>query len=485
MIMTKWTLQQQLAIELDNRNIIVSAGAGSGKTAVLTERVINKIRNGVKINQLLILTFTRAAALEMKERIRKALVKEGYSEQLLLIDSSYITTFDSFALAIVKRYHYLLDISKNIEITPSCIIDIQKRKIIDEIFDNIYKNKNQEDLKIIYDFCFKDDNGLKNSIYEISSKMDQLVNKKEYLEHYFDNYLTIINSQINYFDKVVKDKLNNILVLLYELSGFCEGDVLSSVLDVKESLSYYTSIFELKEKLKFELPRKNKECSDGYSELKATIKKYCDELIKELFYNSKEEMLEEVNKTIPLQRFIIKIINELEEKINKYKKENSLFTFYDIAKKAIEVVELNNDVQLELMDEYNEIMIDEYQDTSDIQEKFISLISKNNVYMVGDMKQSIYGFRNANPDLFKSKYNSYKEATIDSINTKIDLLHNFRSRKNVVDCINGIFGKVMDYTFGGVDYLKGHIMNQGNHKFSLPWVFFYPKVFPSALHLSS
>ena len=132
--MPNWTNEQKLAINLDHRNILVSAGAGSGKTAVLTERVLNKVRNGVKINELLILTFTRAAALEMKERIRKALIKEGFTDEVMLLDSCYITTFDSFALAIVKRYHYLLGLDKNIEITPSCIIDIKKRKIIEEIF---------------------------------------------------------------------------------------------------------------------------------------------------------------------------------------------------------------------------------------------------------------------------------------------------------------------------------------------------------------
>ena len=133
--MPNWTKEQKLAINLDNCNILVSAGAGSGKTAVLTERVINKVRNGVKINQLLILTFTKAAALEMKERIRAALVKEGFNDELMLLDSCYITTFDSFALAVVKRYHYLLGLERNIEITPSCIIDIKKRKIIDDIFE--------------------------------------------------------------------------------------------------------------------------------------------------------------------------------------------------------------------------------------------------------------------------------------------------------------------------------------------------------------
>ena len=114
--MPSWTKEQESAINISGSNIIVSAGAGSGKTAVLTERVIQKIKNGIHINELLILTFTKAAAQEMKERIRAALKKEGYVEELKLIDLAYITTFDSYSLSIVKKYHYLLNISNNINI---------------------------------------------------------------------------------------------------------------------------------------------------------------------------------------------------------------------------------------------------------------------------------------------------------------------------------------------------------------------------------
>ena len=141
--MPSWTKEQQDAINKDGTNIIVSAGAGSGKTAVLTQRVITKLSKGINIDELLILTFTNLAAREMKDRIKKALLSIDDKKNLEKIDSSYITTFDSYALSIVKKYHYLLNINKSISIVDSNIIRIKEREIIDEIFENLYKNKNE------------------------------------------------------------------------------------------------------------------------------------------------------------------------------------------------------------------------------------------------------------------------------------------------------------------------------------------------------
>ena len=156
--MPKWTSEQEEAINKDKTNIIVSAGAGSGKTAVLTARVIRKLEQGININELLILTFTNAAAAEMKERIRSSIKKnEKLFAQLSLIDGAYITTFDSFSLSIVKKYHYLIGIDKNINIIDSSALYYKKNIIIDNIFEKMYKSKNEKFLKLIGDFCVKDD----------------------------------------------------------------------------------------------------------------------------------------------------------------------------------------------------------------------------------------------------------------------------------------------------------------------------------------
>ena len=161
--MPNWTKEQQLAIDKEGKNIIVSAGAGSGKTAVLTERVIRKLKDGVDIDKLLVLTFTNEASNEMKNRIRKAIEKEvSLKKQLDYIDSSYITTFDSYAFSVVKKYHYVLGLSKDLKIIDSSVINIKKEEFIEEIFNELYEEKDQDFLKLINDFTVKDDKDLRN-----------------------------------------------------------------------------------------------------------------------------------------------------------------------------------------------------------------------------------------------------------------------------------------------------------------------------------
>ena len=191
-----WTNEQLDAINRDNSNIIVSAGAGSGKTAVLTERVIRKLKGGVDVDRLLVLTFTNEAANEMKSRIRDAIIKNGMDEQLGLLDSSYITTFDSYALSIVKKYHYLLNVSNNVSIVDSNIILIYKYKVIDMIFEDMYGNELFN--KMVDDFCLKDDKNLKQYILMLSDKLDLLIDKEKYMNEYLDNYYSD-----KYIDEVI------------------------------------------------------------------------------------------------------------------------------------------------------------------------------------------------------------------------------------------------------------------------------------------
>ena len=175
--MPTWTKEQKEAIEKSNSNIIVSAGAGSGKTAVLSERVLNKLENGIHVNELLILTFTRAAADEMKNRIRKKISKiPEYKKELNLLNSSYITTFDSFALSIVKRYHYVLNITKNVSITDESIVKIQKKKLLDETFEELYSSNNENFNRLINTYCVKSDKSLRENILKISDKNEFIDN---------------------------------------------------------------------------------------------------------------------------------------------------------------------------------------------------------------------------------------------------------------------------------------------------------------------
>ena len=207
--MSNWTKEQQEAINKEGSNIIVSAGAGSGKTAVLTERVIRKLKSGTNINEILILTFTNAASYEMKERIRDAIAEDSsLKKQLDLIDGSYITTFDSFSLSIVKKYHYLLNIPRDVSIIDNSIIYNEKVKLLNAIMEEHYHQKDADFLKLISDFCIKDDKDIFDYIIKINDKMDLLMDKEEFLNSYIDKYYDIdfINKNIDEYIEEVKKK---------------------------------------------------------------------------------------------------------------------------------------------------------------------------------------------------------------------------------------------------------------------------------------
>ena len=459
-----WTKEQEQAINAEGTNIIVSAGAGSGKTAVLTARVQRKLLSGIHINELLILTFTNAAAAEMKDRIRRTINRtKGLEREGDLIDGAFITTFDSFALSIVKKYHTYLNITNKIKITDQVIIDIKKREIMDEIFDEYYLCPKKAFLKLINDFCLKDDKNLKESILSIYKRIELKFDKDKYLDEYFNNEYTDfrINEYLNEYTSILMSKKNTIRDLLKKLNEYFDGEFVSKVEDSLSGLLRAKNYDDFKNiDVKTVVVPKNS--PDEGKRLKTTIFDIVKQIRGYCIYDSEEEIKEELLSTKDNVEVIIEIIKELNRRLDTYKLENEVFSFNDIASLAIKVVMENYDIREELTNSFNEILVDEYQDTNDTQEKFISLISNNNVYMVGDIKQSIYRFRNANPYIFKRKYDLYSNS---SRGIKIDLLKNFRSRENVLRNINLLFDLFMDDKIGGADYKVSHRMIFGNNAY--------------------
>lgn len=455
----RWTEEQYQAIMQEGSNIIVSAGAGSGKTAVLSERVLRKVNDGVDIRNILILTFTNEAAGEMKNRIRKKLQKALLVEQLEYIDSAYITTFDAYALSIVKKYHYLLNIGNSISIIDSSIIELEKERILEEIFLDLYDKKDSDFLKLVGDFTNRDDTSIKEAILSINRTLDLKYDKKEYLNTYLENF---------YSDEYINQLFEEYFLYLKDLADFIQNDVyaLESMMDEKAYIKVYDAYsvffspknYEDLYKIK-DIPKVQFRGLDGDAEsIKETLKKNISEIM-ELTKYSEEELKKQLVSTKSYVKIIIDIILRLDKQLSNYKKKNESFEFVDIAKMAIQIVKENKSICEELKYSYNEILIDEYQDTNDLQEMFISTIENNNVYMVGDIKQSIYRFRNANPNIFKTKYDLYAK----HINgEKIDLLKNFRSRREVLDNINEIFNFIMTEEIGGVNYHENHAMIYGN-----------------------
>lgn len=462
--MPRWTEEQQLAIDKENTNIIVSAGAGSGKTAVLTARVIRKLKSGVGINHLLILTFTKKAAKEMKERIRKAIIAdESIIKELDYLDSSYITTFDSFALSIVKKYSYLLNVRKDVKIADSSIIYFKKKAILDEIFENLYKEKDEKFLKLISDFTIKDDRDIKKHIFDISNKLDLKYNKEEYLDGYIESYYKENNFENLYKEylEILKGKIKEINDKLEELSHHADTDFFLKYNDAFIPLLGSETYDEIEKNsvISFTHLRLPSNSSDEAKSLKEEVKSCLDNLVKIMPWSSYDELKESFFSTKEYIYPIVKIIKMLDSKINEFKHQKDIYDFTDISKMAIRVLKENDNVKEELKYFFKEIMIDEYQDTSDLQEEFVKMIDNDDVYMVGDIKQSIYRFRNANPYLFKYKYDTYAQ---NNGGFKIDLTKNFRSRLEVIDNVNLIFSAIMNDSLGGADYKVSHKMIFGN-----------------------
>ena len=460
--MPSWTPEQQLAIDSEGKNIIVSAGAGSGKTAVLTERVIRKLKSGVHINELLVLTFTNAAAAEMKERIRKAIRKTpGLEEEANRIDGAYITTFDSFALSIVKKYHTVINCTSNIQITDDVVINIKKQELLDEILDEKYLLQDKRFTSLIHDFCYKDDKELKKGLLDIYQKIELKYDKEHFLETYLDCYTKSWDGVVHEYLESIHKKMNEMREILQEMSSYFDGKYMTKVEDYLYSFLTKKTYEEQKQALDQleRFPTLPKNSDEAGKALKKQLVEVLDEVKEEMTYSSIEEMKKELESTVSNQEEMISIIKELDKRLSIYKEQEEIYNFTDISRLAISIVMNHPEIREELTHSFHEIMVDEYQDTSDTQETFIGLIANNNVYMVGDIKQSIYRFRNANPYLFKEKYDTYRD-TDQGI--KIDLVKNFRSRREVLEDINLLFNQFMDDEIGGADYQASHQMVFGN-----------------------
>ena len=461
--MTKWTEEQMLAIVKGNTNIIVSAGAGSGKTAVLTQRVITNLKKGMHINELLILTFTNNAAMEMKTRIKKAILEDDeIKNEAKLTDSADITTFDAYVLSLVKKYHYLLNLDSDITLIDSSIIKKKKKDFIEEIFDELFTQKNEKFIKFVTDFGTKNARQTKKTILNLDYSFDLITKKEDYLNNYIESYYNKNNldNLFHQFENTLLKRVESIKNLLLNLSFEVDSDYYDKIYKTLEPLLKSSNYQEIRSNLDFKLsPLRN--ASDKAKYYKEQISKIIKDL-KSLTEFHEQVLKDDLIKTKEYAEVIIEILLKLTQKVNAYKFEYQVFEFNDISKFALEILDKNEDIRNELKNYYKEIMIDEYQDTSDVQEQFIKYIENNNVYMVGDIKQSIYRFRNANPDIFKIKYDAYKEG---NNGFKIDLNKNFRSRGEVLDSINQIFNHIMDDNIGNANYIKEHQLIFGNNTF--------------------
>ena len=505
----KYSDEQLLAINERGKNIIVSASAGSGKTAVLSERIVNilsgekDIDKGVGLDNLLVLTFTNDAAAEMKERVRKKIANNKMLSHLVdFVDTAKIMTFDAYSLYLVKKYYYVLGVDPNLKIADGYYLNVLTNKYIDEILEDLY-NEEHSNHNLINDYFTmvpnKDDRELKNGIVTMLKEVMKLPNTYEFLENYSKNFYTeenveaIITKYVDIQNKRVKklfkgwrEHKENIITIAGQIDDLIDEkdpnkyddwnvqhivDYLEEFKEIKDAPTYE----EIKDYLKScNFPTHDRKGCKEVQNLKSDItaernlvkgfdNKEIEKLLKPMVWDSREEIKKFIFEQKKASDLFIYILKELINKLDKYKKENNYYDFIDIAKLAINLVEKNEEIRDEISLGLHEILIDEYQDTSDLQEYFINLIARNNVFMVGDIKQSIYRFRNANPQFFMNKYLDYKE---EKGGMKIDFKQNFRSRDEVLNNINLVFDKLMTLNHGDAEYALDHRMVFGQKDYN-------------------
>lgn len=490
-----WTTEQQQVIDLRNRNILVSAAAGSGKTAVLVERIVKIItdkNHPVDIDHLLIVTFTNAAAAEMRERIGNAIEKaldeqpgdEHLLRQLTLIHNAQITTIDSFCLYVVRNHFHEIDLEPNFRIGDEGELKLLREDVLGRVLEQNYEEPSEAFSDFVEGYASgRTDAALNEMIlqlYEFSRSypwpekwLDSFVGiyrieNREELDR--AEWLAPLTQNIRFVLKDCEQLLKQALAVTQQDDGpYMYEKAVRSDLEKYESLSKLTSFSELSGALS-DIKYDRLASSRGFEgdpdklELVKSLREQAKDVVKKLcrqyFFCSPEMMIGQLERTEPMLEEVVRLTKQFADEFAAAKRRKNLVDFHDVEHFALQILvdeetEKAKKTAEEFRDTFEEIMIDEYQDSNEVQETLLRSISReergeNNIFMVGDVKQSIYRFRLARPELFMKKYDSY--SLEESTTQRIDLHKNFRSRAEVLACTNDIFYKIMARSLGNVEY---------------------------------
>ena len=464
---TKRTIKQQQAISFDKGNCLVAAGAGSGKTSVLTERIFQLVVSGkAKLSELLVLTFTNKAAHEMKMRVRDYFLKdEDYAYLVPEVEVAKIMTFDAFALDLVKRYSHQLGLEKGIDLIDECFFTIEAERILEDILAGYYhralEGQDPVFFALIKATCERNDDDLRAYIQSIRGLADKKTDRAAFYRDYADQAFSEqeVKNRFAEFEGYIRSLLKryyDTASLAEDSEGYFAKDLtlLSAMLDAPsfdEMMEVVWSISQWR--------TKNSQ-DEELKALRKNLTKECFEPVRKLAHKTQAEWIADYRANEPYARLLVDIARQVDERLDEYKKTHGVYSFADIASLARRIVE--GEYGPEVRQGFRYVMIDEYQDTNDLQESFIGALEVPNVFLVGDIKQSIYGFRNANPALFAKKFAAYQKG---QGGTLITLEHNFRSRKQVLDSINKTFRSIMTEETGGIDYGNGQALEFGNHSY--------------------
>lgn len=479
---------------------------GSGKTAVLVERIINKVLNEkINIDEILVVTFTNAAASEMRERVLDAIYKkldeepenENLQKQITLLNKASICTIDSFCLEVVRNYFYELEnISPNFRIADTSEIELLKQEVIDDIFEEKYEKEDEDFTKLINIYTsYRDDTPLKDLVLKIYSYIQsnpfpekwlndkiEIFNLEDKLEEDFSN--TIWGKELlKEVKEIVIDSitaLNRIekhLSVEPELEKFWQtirSDI-EQLETLKEHTNSWDDAYTISKYLEFVTwPRKssNLEVKEKAKDVRDEVKEKIKNISKKILICSSKEANQDIYDMYLVLKKLENLILEFQKEFTKRKRDKNIVDFHDIEHFALKILlKTNEDGNIEkseiakkYQNKFKEVAIDEYQDSNLVQEYILTAVSNNkNIFMVGDVKQSIYKFRQAMPELFLSKYDTYKkkEDKGENDDLKIQLFKNFRSKKNVLDFTNIIFQDIMSNQLGDILYDKEEYLNLG------------------------
>jgi ATP-dependent helicase/nuclease subunit A len=504
-----WTEEQKKAIFTKDCNLLVAAGAGAGKTAVLVERIIQRItdvNNNYDIDSMLIVTFTNAAASEMRERIGNALSREidkkpdskKLHRQLTLLSKANIMTIHSFCLLVIRNHFHILDIDPDFRICEETEGLLLRVEALEEVFEERYESADKGFLNLVDAYGGKDDTPLQDIVLGLHRFAESAPWPKKWLlssaekfnvkedfdfasTTWADVLLSDIKIELEGFKSMLLNaiaEINQFQELDYYIPTYkCAKDDITNIIETDdfEALSSKISAFSFEK-----LPTKKLKdpyvvlIRDKVKKVKDTVKKGMDKLQVEIQFDM-GEIREQLKKMYPLMKSLSQLVIDFDNRFAQKKREKGIVDFNDIEHFCLDILTIKDEqdniipseVALNYRKKFEEVLVDEYQDSNMIQEIMMNMISRSgekqnitkidnkidvpNRFMVGDIKQSIYRFRQAMPEIFLGKYNTYSQEE-GAFQRKLKLFKNFRSRKEVIDAVNYIFKQIMSENIGEINY---------------------------------
>ena len=495
----KWTEEQQKVIDLRNCNILVSAAAGSGKTAVLVERIIQRITDEsdpVDVDRLLIVTFTEAAAAEMKERIGAAIEKKlterpgdvRLEQQATLIHSASITTIHSFCLSVIRDHFHVIGIDPGFRVAEEGELKLLKQDVLEEMLEEYYEKDDPSFLEFVERFgTGRNDRKIEGLILELYEYSRIYPQPDRWLDgcvsaYRFENVGAAGEPERDPSARALQragrraadmeEMLRAALKICEEPDGpYMYGDMIEADLKEIRKIGQAGSLEEMYDRIstvswKRLSAKKDETVSPEKKERVKKIRDQVKKLVKDLqeayFYVPPEVWRKDMEETAPMMKMLGELVKRFAVMLREKKAERNMIDFNDMEQFALAILTEESEGRLvpsavarEYQEQFEEVMIDEYQDSNLVQEAILTSVARietgqYNIFMVGDVKQSIYRFRLSRPELFMEKYHTYSLEGGDR--QRIDLHRNFRSRPEVLEGANYIFRRIMRREFGGIEY---------------------------------